>query len=90
MSEMIEHVAKALMAASNDQLDSHVRPHSWDKSDERLWFMYQARAAIEALREPSDAMVDAAWQHTGHPCWQEDVKRAWQAAITAALGEGGE
>lgn len=46
-----------------------------------------ARAAIEALREPSDAMAEAGFQETGDPCWPENVKRAWRAMIDAALSE---
>lgn len=44
-----------------------------------------ARAAIEAMREPSDQMAEAGFQHTGDPCWPENVKEAWRAMIDEAL-----
>ena len=45
-----------------------------------------ARAAIEAMREPTDAMIDAAnVMDDGHAVEYGDHKLAWQAMIDAAL-----
>ena len=44
-----------------------------------------ARAAIEAMREPSDAMAEAIWHETGDPCWKENAVKAWKAGIDEAL-----
>ena len=46
-----------------------------------------ARAALDAMREPTEPMVEAAWEHTADPCWRENVADAWRAAIDAALSE---
>lgn len=46
-----------------------------------------ARAAITALREPTDDMAEEGFQETGDPCWPENVKKAWRAMIDAALSE---
>ena len=50
-------------------------------------FTALARKAIAAMREPTDAMIDEAWEHTADPCWRENVADAWRAAIDAALSE---
>jgi len=44
-----------------------------------------ALAAIEAMREATDAMIDAVWEQTGDPCWRENAIQAWQSGIDAAL-----
>lgn len=50
-----------------------------------------ARAAIEAMREPTDAMVEGGIEKTWEPSSDRpyigfyDMKAAWQAAIDAAL-----
>ena len=46
-----------------------------------------ARAAIAAMREPTDAMAEEGFQHTGDPCWPENVKQAWRAMIDTALAD---
>ena len=66
MSEMIERVARAMSEASipfgvTDERDD-ARRDAWDAMDEisrRHWRRY-ARAAIEAMRKPSEAMINAA------------------------------
>lgn len=53
---------------------------------------YAARAAIEAMREPTDAMQAAALDRSGMECWDHIDSRlmdAWQAAIDAALQKRG-
>lgn len=46
-----------------------------------------AHAAIAAMREPTDEMAEAGFQHTADPCWQENVKEAWRAMIDQILSE---
>lgn len=48
---------------------------------------HKARAAIEAMREPTEAMAEAVFMETGDPCWLENAIKAWQAGIDAALVE---
>lgn len=45
-----------------------------------------ARAAIEAMREPTDGMVDAL-MNGAFDAYRGDVVEAYQAAIDAALSE---
>ena len=44
-----------------------------------------ARAAIAAMREPSDAMIDAAWNAISTE--RITATEAWQAMIDAALAQ---
>lgn len=47
-----------------------------------------ARAAIQAMREPTQEMVTAGEDYTDFVYSQEgDFLKGWQAAIDAALGE---
>lgn len=47
----------------------------------------RARAAISAMREPTDAMVTAGWPHTWNTdeFYQGDAKKCWQAMTGEAL-----
>ena len=79
-ASMIERVAAAI-AMENE---------GWTKNAKD--YIPHARAAIEAMREPTDAMVMAAeW---AEPEYREDdmdvgatYKAEWRAAIDAALNE---
>lgn len=88
MSEMIERVARAL----------HAHEDSWNDIDweylpagTRTLFSAQARAAIEAMREPSEAMLDCgvafALQASvaGFGGWTKYITAKHQAMIDAAL-----
>jgi len=68
--DMIERVARAIYAAE-----------CWDTAAPGF-YQHAARAAIEAMREPTEVMLDAAMQFAS--C---DLKSEWQAMIEAALGE---
>lgn len=72
MSEMVERVARAI-AEARFGIGCPV------DGDDRI----AARAAIEAMREPTDAMVDAAYgrERTG------TERGNWRAMIDAALTE---
>ena len=84
---MIERVARAVVKESAPWLtESEI--DAIDR-DEGLWpaCIETARTAIKAMREPTEPMVEAAWEHTSDPCWRENVADAWRAAIDAALSE---
>lgn len=53
-----------------------------------------ARAAIEAMREPTEAMIPKEgvflWRYQDSDADQEEARAAWQAMIDAALKEGAE
>jgi hypothetical protein len=97
MSEMIERVARAMV--------SHLRPDQKDCSLEQLRhvdvdesdlnLVELARAAIEAMREPTEAMMESAASeftfqsgHWGSETTPETIQKAvFQRAIDAALSE---
>lgn len=70
MSEMVERVAKAIMARFNDPLPFHA---------EEL-----ARAAIEAMREPTNAMERAGDEY-GRFTNGPSACVVWEAMIDEAL-----
>lgn len=77
-NEMIERVAKAMMEASTT-----VGHSSWSDI---------ARAAIEAMREPTEAMIEHADANAfggvapGEPLYH-GAKNTWQHMIDAALSD---
>lgn len=78
MSEMVERVARAIALEDLD-------PETRAAVDPDVWFVAEsyydlARAAIEAMREPTGAMEDAAFSST-----LTIPKRGYQAMIDAAL-----
>lgn len=83
MDDMVERVARALAAADG----MHPEAVSNDEDQVPGWTLYvdDARAAIEAMREPTDAMTDAIWEETADPCWRENAIKAWQAGVDVAL-----
>lgn len=80
---MIERVARALIDA-----DPHVHGHCAEHIQMKLG---AARAAITALRTPSEAMLIAArdWSYAkyGKPIGDDAAMGCWQAMIDAALVE---
>ena len=78
-NDMIERVARALAASDRHFSDGG----SWDELDpiEHDIYMASARAAIEAMREPTSEMVDAAYANTGGV----GATKCWQAMIDEAL-----
>ena len=70
MTEMIERVAKAMAAKCR-------RDHDWP------FWLDEARAAIEAMREPTDEQRTAYWE-LSHKT-ETMVDAHWQRAIDAAL-----
>ena len=76
MTTMIERVARAICDATGE--------FSWDEEDEitRSEFRNEAIAAIEAMREPTEAMIEAGHWHSG-----SDAGPCFTAMIDAALKE---
>lgn len=78
MNEMIERVARAICLADTGLPEG-------ETADAREWYRCAARAAIEAMREPTDAMLaegGVAMSFASHP---SDANRSWRAMIDAAL-----
>jgi hypothetical protein len=68
VSEMIERVARAI--CKSRFLDSGTGDDGWDDASPEIRCDYraEARAAIEAIREPTDAMVErAVGEFSGYP-----------------------
>lgn len=81
MNEMVDRVARAMHGAdgikSFASFDDESAGNQWD-------YRSMARAAIAAMREPTEAMMQAAHIIIGDLA---DQKRSWQYAIDAALKE---
>ena len=81
MSEMVERVARAIATADEqngaapyealEQMGKHVMGPLFDR----------ARAAIEAMRIPTDAMVEAGWAESH----DENAAGTWRDMIDEAL-----
>jgi hypothetical protein len=87
MNEMIERVARAIC------VDEYEDPDELLDTNDPVWTDYisRARAAIEAMREPTDAMKEAGGngvcgiiQDVGDKSEKHFV-RLWHCAIDAAL-----
>lgn len=91
---LIERVARALCAAhyaarfAKPRDDAHVQ-----NNVDGNWHLYilSARAAIEAMREPTEAMVKEGilggygWEEC--KCFLTDPTEVWRTMIDAALGK---
>ncbi len=76
MSEMVERVARALAAAYSDALGAKTQIVAEDYE--------AARAAIAAMREPTEGMLDAFYDE---PCWGDgpEARDTWRAMIDRAM-----
>jgi len=104
MSEMVERVARAIATELGANLDTAFADKTewtnmrgtdaagrWRDINEpfKSDYLAAARAAIQAMREPSDGMVEAGWRAKEYGMTlEESVAATWPAMITAALGEG--
>lgn len=85
---MVERVARAMFEVG------HADAHGPDIYEEQAdWWRECARAAIAALREPTEAMIAAGWEG-GDWCkptisYHDDdaPQQCWRAMIDAALTE---
>lgn len=87
MSEMIERVARAMREFIETPLPNNTIPPTMIDltvvsagSLECVWEML-AKAAIAAMREPTEEMVYEAQAQRGH----QDAESCWSAMIDAAL-----
>lgn len=76
---MIERVARAIRHSRNPTIFP-----KWDDLDIKIKLMYykEAKAAIEAMREPTEEMIELFNDHD----W---IDRYWEPAIDAALKDDG-
>ena len=78
---MEEKVAKALF--DHNQSMCNISPEEWKYVGVKGYWFNLARAAIEAMREPTETMDNAGEQW----CDQTSAMVVWQAMIDAALNE---
>lgn len=94
MSEMIERVARASFKCWRDRMDElnlHMDKgrRFEDMNENELEFAYMnARAMIEAMREPTDEMIQAGYINEGSSGVDKDyIKEVYELMIDAALKE---
>lgn len=75
MIKMVDRVARALAKAADDDYVTHME----------FWQLY-ARAAIEAMRTPTDAM-EYAGATVADNIANVEAEACWQAMIDAALAD---
>ena len=91
MSEMVERVARAICEADGVDPDKEICGMGVQLPIGELapaWRarLKQARAAIEAMREPTEAMTNQEGLHWGYSCHVcGGLKEGWQAMIDDAL-----
>lgn len=84
---VIERAAQAAREAENVRLGGILPPWEQSTDETREAWRGIARAVLDAIREPSDAMLDAACRADGLPRPNPAALIYWQAMIDAALGE---
>lgn len=96
---MVERVARALCTQHYEKRFAPIKgnPHAPHimMNVEGNWHLFvdPARAAIEAMKEPTERMLDAHWEQTGEsilmrPRVHLRAQRMFEAMIQAALEEG--
>jgi hypothetical protein len=92
MGEMVERVIAAVMADLKDQLGGKKMhdPNAptwtdWSADGNSIDVERCVRAAIAAMREPTDAMEDAGFREIGEPVREENAAAVWRAMIDEAL-----
>lgn len=83
MTSMIDKIARAIMMAGHCGTQSG---GEWNFCEVECLCFKEARAAVEAMREPDREMLNAAGRETGY---EETCVVVWQAMINAILNEGG-
>lgn len=83
MSEMVERVARAMAVSRGFPPDELLGCGA--KNGQAIWRAYEeyARAALEAMREPTEAM-----KRLFCSARPESPRTVWHEVIDAALGEG--
>lgn len=80
---MIERVARAMVAADSGPEGSTLFDIHWEEFGEG--YMAGARVAIEAMREPTDEMLDCGVDADDGMTHPDTVVDIYQAMINAAL-----
>ena len=86
MNEMIERVGTAALSGLLDRNGIKYELGDCKSEDSEMWreiVEETGRAAIEAMREPTEAMGAAAEEHQNEHCWG-----TWSTMIDAALESG--
>jgi hypothetical protein len=85
---MVETVARALFAKRMEAAARYpqLQQYNWEEENQpyREFCLSEARAAIEAMRSPTEAMKDAGIVGVGDFHYG-DAGRVWEAMIDAAL-----
>ena len=80
MSEMVERVARAIFKNFQETQDNHLRKDTWEqRPDLTPYHMAAARAAIAAMREPTEEMAKS----TGYSGLA--MRIVWQGMIDKVL-----
>lgn len=85
MSEMVERVARIIGDHYDGHADPVETPNNWTSA------MQAARAAVEAMREPTEAQLDRFVSRalcvsvSGQGGWSKYARDQWQTMIDAAL-----
>lgn len=106
-SEMVERVARAIHHAFRMGIPANGEMPTWDDPQfgeyRRDHYRSQARAAISAMREPTEAMVEACWpvyhvwgkdapspdsRPNAYADMQVKALEYWHVQIDAALNKG--
>ena len=85
MTYMIDKIARAMHASVN----GHVQPPpTWDNQSEQSqnYWRIGARAAISAMREPTETMIDAGSKEQRN-ILSKPIEGIWAAMIDDALGD---
>lgn len=87
MSEVLERVAQIIFdACSGKRAQNGDGWETMADNYERNAYRATARAALEALREPTPAMIEAFWTGMdGHYPTSENIPKCWQAMLDEAL-----
>ena len=82
MTYMIDKIARAMHASVNGHV---IPPPTWDNQSEQSqnYWRIGARAAIVAMRKPTQEMIDLCVD-LGHD--RDDAVDAWEDMIDSALG----
>ena len=94
MGEMVERVAEAIWearVADSSPISGCPSPTAWASLPSIIKDVLtsQARAAIAAMREPTEAMVQIGYAASNaHDHMPDDIRSAWSAMIDAALADG--
>lgn len=91
VESMVERVARAICDGRWDAEHFNETANGEEPEEQREYWRGIARAAIEAMREPTDAMVEAGFD-AGDDTVQgysenADPQDTWQSMIDAAINE---